>query len=249
MKSNYPICLPKTLVHEGGWADHSKDPGGATMKGITIGTYQAWKGRKVTKAELRAISDEEVATIYRRNYWDKVAGDDLPSGLDYVAFDPAVNSGPSRGAKWLQKSLGVAQDGKIGAGTLAAARSQPAVPVIQRACAVRMGFLRGLRTWGTFGKGWSRRVADVEVFAVKLAGSKAIAPVEAKKAATTAKRETQAATAPAAAGGGSFTLDGLPEWGLAVIVIVAVVAVVMFLGRARHDRNRARAYEKLALEA
>ena len=69
MKSNFYHCLKLVLAHEGGWADHPKDPGGATMKGITIGTYRAWKGRNVTKAELRDISDAEVAAIYRQNYW------------------------------------------------------------------------------------------------------------------------------------------------------------------------------------
>lgn len=242
MKANFPIVLPKVLVHEGGWADHPKDPGGATMMGITIGTYRDYKGRAVTKAELRAISDAEVADIYLRLYWDPVAGDALPSGLDYVAFDPAVNSGPGRGARWLQKALGVAADGKIGKTTLAAARTAQPVPVIQRACAVRMGFLKGLKTWGTFGKGWSRRVADVEAFAVKLAAGVAVARAEAEPARTAAARDTRATAAPAAAGGGSFTLDGVPDWGLVVVGVVAVVAIVALLGQARHNRNRAAAY-------
>jgi len=71
------------------------------MKGITVGAYRAWKGQAVIKAELRAIPDSEVRAIYRQNYWDAVRGDDLPAGLDLVAFDGAVNSGVSRGAKWL----------------------------------------------------------------------------------------------------------------------------------------------------
>ncbi|MGL6208713.1 MAG: glycoside hydrolase family 108 protein [Paracoccaceae bacterium] len=169
MKDNFPFCLKEVLKHEGGWADHPSDPGGATMKGITIGTYRQWKGRSVTKAELRAISDEEVAAIYKRNYWDKVRGDDLPSGLDFVAFDPAVNSGPSRGAKWLQSALGVTADGKIGPKTLAEAKDADAATAIKAACNARMSFLRSLKTWPTFGKGWSRRVADVQAKALALA--------------------------------------------------------------------------------
>ena len=66
MKSNFAKCLPEILKHEGGWADHPADPGGATMKGITIGTYRQWKGRAVSKAELRAISDAEVAAAMRQ---------------------------------------------------------------------------------------------------------------------------------------------------------------------------------------
>lgn len=169
MQSNFAKCLPEILKHEGGWADHPSDPGGATMKGITIGTYRQWKGRAVTKAELRAISDEEVAAIYKRNYWDKVRGDDLPAGLDLVAFDAAVNSGPARGARWLQTALGVAADGKIGPKTIAAALEADAATAINRALDVRLSFLKGLKTWPTFGKGWGRRVSDVRKVALGMA--------------------------------------------------------------------------------
>lgn len=248
MKLNFPTCLNETLVYEGDWSDHKQDPGGATMKGITIGRFREFKGRQVTKAELRAISDADLRAIYKTGYWDEVAGDLLPSGLDHVAFDGAVNSGPQRGAKWLQKGLGIAADGKIGKATLAAARASDPVAVISRACVARMGFLRGLRTWGTFGKGWSRRVAHVEVFAVKLAGQAGIAGQEAKAARTKASRETKGAAVPAAGGAGGFSIEGMPDWGIWVIVALAVVAAAMMLGRARHDRNRAEAYEKLASE-
>lgn len=171
MKDNFTKCLPEILRHEGGWADHPDDPGGATMKGITIGTYSQWKGRKVTKAELKAIPDSEVAAIYKRNYWDRVKGDDLPSGLDLVAFDAAVNSGPARGARWLQQALGVAEDGKIGPATLAAARKQYGPAVIERAIGYRLAFLKRLKTWGTFGKGWAARVEAVRSKAQSMVGA------------------------------------------------------------------------------
>lgn len=171
MKDNFEACLAQILSHEGGWADHSADPGGATMKGITIGTYRAWKGRNVTKAELRAISDAEIAALYRKNYWDAVRGDDLPAGLDLVAFDGAVNSGVSRGAKWLQAALGVNPDGVIGPKTIAAAKDAHKEAVIDRACSIRLNWLRTLPHWPTFGKGWSRRVEGVRADAKAMASS------------------------------------------------------------------------------
>lgn len=181
MKANFERCLAETLAHEGGWSDHPSDPGGATMRGITIGTYAQFKGRKVTKAELRAIGDDEVRTIYRRNYWDKVRGDDLPPGFDLVAFDSAVNSGPARAARWLQAALGVAADGRIGPQTVAAARLAAAEgeagDAIVRACTARLAFLRGLKTWPAFGKGWSRRVSAVQAAALRMATEAASAPV------------------------------------------------------------------------
>lgn len=171
MKGNFEACLAETLRHEGGWADHPKDPGGATMKGVTIGTFAQFKGRKVTKAELRAISDTDLRAIYRRNYWDKVKADDLPTGLDLVAFDAAVNSGPARGARWLQAALGVAADGKIGPATIAAARKADAGFIVERAINNRMAFLRGLKNWPTFGGGWSRRLDAVRAAALRMAST------------------------------------------------------------------------------
>lgn len=189
MKGNYDKCLPEILKHEGGWADHPSDPGGATMKGITIGVYAQWKGRKVTKAELRAISDAEVAAIYRRNYWDKVRGDDLPSGLDLVAFDAAVNSGPARGAKWLQLAVGVSDDGKIGPETIAAARKTYAPAAIERAIGFRLAFLKRLKTWPTFGRGWQRRVDDVKATALQMAEAGPPRPVDAPAATPAAEKQ------------------------------------------------------------
>jgi lysozyme family protein len=176
VKANFERSLAEVLKHEGGWADHPKDPGGATMKGVTIGTFAQFKGRKVTKEELRNISDADLRAIYRRKYWDVVNGDDLPAGLDFVAFDAAVNSGPSRGARWLQSALGVPADGKIGRVTIAAAQAANPELAIDRACDERLAFLQRLKTWQTFGRGWGRRVADVRRVAKDMAQTRPAQP-------------------------------------------------------------------------
>lgn len=188
MRSNFERCLAETLAHEGGWADDPRDAGGATMKGITFATYRAWKRRPITKAELRNISDAEVAAIYRQNYWDAVRGDDLPAGLDLVAFDAAVNSGVSRGAKWLQSALGVTADGMIGPQTIAAAQQAHPEAVIDRAISARLAFLRvakntktGALLWPIYGKGWTRRVESVRETAIAM--SKVTTPNATKPAA------------------------------------------------------------------
>jgi lysozyme family protein len=169
MQSNYESSLSLVLVHEGGWADHPKDPGGATMKGVTIGTYSDFLGRPATKPELRAISEAHLEAIYRRRYWDAVRADELPAGVDYCTFDAAVNSGPTRAARWLQIAIGgVVVDGEIGPRTVAAARDVAPAWVINRYCDVRLAFLKTLKTWPTFGKGWARRVEDVRKHALAM---------------------------------------------------------------------------------
>ena len=169
MKDNFETCLAHVLQSEGGYVDHPSDPGGATNMGITIATLRTWRGRSVTKADVKALTRAEAAAIYRKNYWDAVRGDDLPRGLDLVAFDAAVNSGVSRGAKWLQSALGVPADGKVGPKTIAAANAAHKDAVIDRACDLRLGFLRQLETWKTFGKGWIKRVESVREAASKMA--------------------------------------------------------------------------------
>ena len=85
--------------------------------------------------------------------------------------------------------------------------------VIRDACANRMGFLRGLRTWGSFGRGGSRRVASVEAAALRMAltaSGAEVVPVlqaQAEMAEARALREQAKAGGSVVRGGGGITLD------------------------------------------
>lgn len=161
--SNFDAALARVLVHEGGYSNHPKDPGGATMRGIIQKVYDAYRSSKGQPTRsVRQLTDDEMRDIYRRQYWDAIQGDKLPAGIDYVTFDGAVNSGPGQSAKWLQRALGLTADGQVGALTLnAAAYHSNRVALVDRICDQRLAMLKTLRTWPTFGKGWARRVADV----------------------------------------------------------------------------------------
>ena len=134
MDRNFRRALSLVLKHEGGWADHPKDPGGATMKGVTLASFRKYVKPNGTKTDLRNITDDQLATVYRRHYWDAVSGAELPDGVDYAVFDFAVNSGPSRAAKYLQKVAGTPQDGRIGPATLKAVRAKMRATVIHELC-------------------------------------------------------------------------------------------------------------------
>ena len=158
MKENYDACLKATLRYEGGKVDNPKDPGGRTAFGVTQNTYNAWRSKHgLSHKDVFQIADSEVAAIYRQEYWDKIKGDDLPDGVDFAVFDFAVNSGVSRAAKYLQSIVGVPQDGMIGPKTILAAKFYLGNKVTDK----RLGFLKGLPTWGTFGRGWANRINDV----------------------------------------------------------------------------------------
>lgn len=172
---NFAEALKLVLKHEGGWSDHPSDPGGATMKGVTLANFRRFVKPNATKADLRKITDAQAAVCYRRHYWDAVLGAELPSGLDYAVFDFAVNSGPYRAATYLQRIVGAKQDGKIGPATIKAVRAWKADYLAAQLCDARLAFCKGLRTWPVFGKGWGRRIADVRAKSIQMAGRKAAA--------------------------------------------------------------------------
>lgn len=170
MASFTPQIQSWILASEGGYVDHPSDPGGATNMGITHRTLAAWrKVPSVTKQQVRDLTRQEALAIYEAQYWRTSGADRLPEGLDYAVFDYAVNSGPARAVKDLQRVVGVTADGIMGAQTLAAVGRYGAVRAIEGLTERRMAFLKALKTWGTFGRGWTRRVEDVSAKARKLA--------------------------------------------------------------------------------
>jgi lysozyme family protein len=165
MKQNFETVLAAVLRHEGGYVDHPADPGGRTNLGVTQKVWEEWVGHKVDEKAMRALTPELVSPLYKRKYWDKIRGDNLPIGVDYAVFDAAVNSGPGRAAKWLQGCVGVEQDGAIGPKTLTAVAAFDPKELVEDYAKRRLSFLMDLPHWGTFGRGWSRRVAEVQTVA------------------------------------------------------------------------------------
>lgn len=170
-RASFDAALACVLRHEGGYSDHPDDPGGATMMGITRATLSRWRGQAVSKDEVLTLTRAEAAEIYRARYWHAVGGDLLPRGLDLAVFDFAVNSGPSRAIRALQQVLGVTIDGRIGRETLGAVQTGDAPVLIAALCANRIAFLKRLSTFATFGRGWMRRVHEVEQASLRLAAA------------------------------------------------------------------------------
>lgn len=238
MKSNYENCLAITLKWEGGDVNHPADPGGKTRWGITQATYDAFrKAHRLAKKSVFAMAKQEMLAIYKENYWDAVHGDKLAAGVDLATWDYGVNSGPARAKKALLSVIG-----------------GDSVSTIQRLCAKRMSFVRGLKTWKVFGKGWSRRIADIEARAVRMALS-VTAPADSVKPALTAEANKAAGKASSgankAAGSGATAVATTPvadHWVALGLLAVAIAAGAYFIWRARHNKERARAYAQVASE-
>lgn len=167
----FALCLAETLRWEGQYSNDPHDSGGATMRGVIQRVYDGFRdSRGLARRDVRQLEPAELQAIYHANYWQMVRGDELPPGVDLVTFDYGVNSGPSRAIKGLQKILGVAQDGHLGAATLAAVhRSNPA-ELVARMMAERRRFIRQIGVYWRFGKGWENRCSGVERVALGMAG-------------------------------------------------------------------------------
>ena len=168
MQENWDNSFAAVLKHEGGFVNHPKDPGGMTNLGVTRSAWESYLNRDVTEAEMRALTPNVVKPFYKAMYWDKIKGDQLPLGADYAAYDLAVNSGVGRAAKYLQEIAGVTADGVIGPKSLEAIKACDPQELTDALCDKRLEFLKRLPTFATFGKGWSRRVAEVKEKAMSM---------------------------------------------------------------------------------
>ena len=109
----FETAFGKVLQHEGGYVDDPNDPGGETKYGISK--------RQYPDVDIRNLTHQQAGRIYRRDYWEKVKGDDIKP--QYVAenlFDFAVNAGVPRAVRTLQRILDVDVDGHFGPQTLRA---------------------------------------------------------------------------------------------------------------------------------
>ena len=182
-RSTFNPAIEYVLAHEAGYVNDPQDRGGPTNMGITLATLSAWRGVRVTAADVQALSRGEATAIYRSEFWDRILADLLPAGLDYALFDFAVNSGAGRAVKYLQallkarKLYGGELDGVAGAKTLdALCGVKDVARLVGDLSAMRLKYLRTLDKWPRYGKGWTRRVAEVQAVAMRMAGGAPAAP-------------------------------------------------------------------------
>ena len=154
----FPECLQLILAEEGGISNHRQDPGGLTQFGISQRAYP--------DVDMKALTLQKAAAIYREDYWNPIKGDLLPAGLDLMVFDCAVNQGSETAILLLQAALGIKADGVIGPITLTrASQNMPALLITFAAeRALRYEFNRNEET---FGRGWYRRLFHIQNLAVK----------------------------------------------------------------------------------
>lgn len=254
MKENLEVCTARLLRHEGGYSNHPSDPGGPTNWGITLADARRYWKPGATAADVKVMPRAIAVGIYDAKYWDAQRCDELHSGVEDSLYDYGVNSGIGRSGKVLRRLLGLPDNTSVvSAEVVAAARKRDPKVLINAINDERMRFLKALRTWPTFGKGWGRRVTEVRAFDLKLAAKPMSAPVDATvTSAPVAKGMVPPPTAEknavavgggggAAAGGGTF-MDWVfaHPWQSGTIAggIVVAIVVAFRLLDARNKRQQ-----------
>lgn len=246
---NFPACNAFTRKEEGGYSNHPSDPGGKTMNGITEKTFHGWlkaQGKKLR--DVRTITPAEVDAIYKGEYWDKARCDTLAFGVDLAVYDASVNSGVSRGRKWLMASIG-GDD----------------VTTIKKICKARLSFMKSLKIWETFKNGWSGRVARCEAAGIKMnlekAGKRAgpvLAQVQEEAMTQKKKEDKRIGGTVVVGGGGAVGSDQIATaadaanysgWVLFGVLVVSLAVIAVLVWRSRTQRNRVNAIRDTALGA
>lgn len=162
---SFERALEVVLSEEGGYVNNPADPGGETNFGISKRAYP--------DLDIKNVSRETAASIYRQDYWLATRCDQLPPGLDLMVFDAAVNMGPKMAIRLLQGAVGAQVDGVMGVDTLAKARLctgfLAARTAIKRMAVRRVFAYFSLGKFDTFGKGWISRVFHVYEVSLALA--------------------------------------------------------------------------------
>lgn len=152
---DFDLAFERLIGHEGGYVDHPDDPGGETNWGVTLRTARGTG----YLGSMRDLTRDQAKEIYRTAYWSRAKADQYDPAIAFQLFDAAVNHGIGQAIRFLQRAVGVADDGVVGTVTLAAVHAMSVTDVLSRFNAERLDFYTKLSTWPSFGKGWARRVA------------------------------------------------------------------------------------------
>jgi len=176
MINNFEKSLANVLKAEGGFTDDPRDPGnhlpdgreGCTMMGVTQAAWETYVGHPVSKADMKALTKEQVGEFYKKKYWTPIQADALPVGIDFLAFSFAINSGVGSSAKRIQECVGATPDGMIGPRTLQFISSHDSKELVEKFSQAKENFYRSLKTFPTFGKGWLNRVESEKAIALAM---------------------------------------------------------------------------------
>lgn len=242
--SSFETALARLLKDEGGYGHHPSDPGGPTNFGITLADARRyWKGN-ATAADVRAMPQSVARKIYRERYWNALRCDELPAGVDYAVFDYGVNSGVGRAGKVLRRVLRLSDStSTVSDAVVNAANDADAAGLVAAICDERLAFLRALKTFAVFGRGWTTRVNGVRAASLALASNRKPRAIGARndphgKAISKASDPALSAAAGASVAAGATTAAATSRLDIALLVVLAAAVAVIAICVIRRWRQR-----------
>lgn len=156
---DFDTAFDRLIGNEGGYVNNPNDPGGETNWGISKRSYP--------DVDIKSLTREEAKAIYRRDFWNRIHADDLYDGVAFQTFDFAVNSSIETAVRYLQRAVGVADDGHWGPVSAAAAKATSETDTLLLLNAERLDFMTKLKNWPDASRGWVRRIAQNLRFAAE----------------------------------------------------------------------------------
>ena len=161
---NFEKSFDRVFGHEGGFQNDPADRGNWTTGKIGQGELKGTKfgisAMSYPHLNIERLTLEEAKAIYRRDYWDAMRMDRFSRAMQYQLFDASINHGMYNARRILQRALGVKDDGIVGPITMRAIESMSNDDLLFRFLAERLQFITKVGTWGTYGKGWTLRIAQ-----------------------------------------------------------------------------------------
>jgi lysozyme family protein len=147
----FDLAFERLIGTEGGYVNNPADPGGETKWGISKRSYP--------HVDIRSLTRDGAKAIYLRDFWQRIHADALADGVAFQVFDFAINSGIETAVRYLQRAIGVADDGHWGPVSIAAAAAQSETDTILLLNSERLDFMTRLANWPNASRGWARRIA------------------------------------------------------------------------------------------
>ncbi|MDH7453576.1 glycosyl hydrolase 108 family protein [Luteimonas composti] len=163
MTDHFPSFIDRLLSHEGGYSSDRTDPGNWTGGRVGAGELRGTKfgiaANSYPTLDIKGLTRAQAIAIYRRDFWQAARCHQLPPVAAFQLLDGAVNSGIRQATRWLQRAVGVSDDGAIGPVTLAAIKAANPNDIVLLFNAERLDFMTRLSNWPHHGRGWARRIA------------------------------------------------------------------------------------------
>lgn len=163
MTLTFDDCFNRLVYAEGKLSldptDRGNWTGGEVNDGELRGSKYGISAAAYPTLDIAGLTLALVKPIYMRDFWTRMKCAQYDSALAFQMFDAAVNHSPGTAIRFLQRAVGVADDGDAGPVTLRALAGLSVAEAIARFNAERLEFYPKLSGWAQNGRGWINRIA------------------------------------------------------------------------------------------